>query len=144
MKTQMFNVAAALALTLIAAGQCGAQQGSLRVNVPFAFTVGDKAMPAGEYRVAELSRVQQTVQVIAQSDGDASIMVMTNAVVRPGKVPTPRLTFHHYGNRYFLAEIWTGDARGRQLVKPHGENELATTLSMQEVAVLASSSSNKL
>jgi hypothetical protein len=144
MKIQMFNIAAALALTLIAAGQCSAQQGILRVNVPFAFTVSDKAMPAGEYRVAELSRVQLTVQVIAQSDGDASIMVMTNAVVRAGKAPTPRLTFHRYGNRYFLTEIWTGDTQGRQLVKSHGENELAATVAMQEVAVLASPSSNKL
>jgi hypothetical protein len=144
MKNQMFTIAAALALTLIGAGRCGAQQGALRVNVPFAFTVGDKAMPAGEYRVAELSWAQQTVQVIAQSDGDASIMVMTNAVVRAGKAPTPRLTFHRYGNRYFLTEIWIGDTQGRQLVKSRAENELATTLGTQEVAVLASPSSNKL
>jgi hypothetical protein len=143
MKKQMLSIAAALALTLIAAGQCSAQQSAMKVNVPFAFTVGDKAMPAGEYRVAELSRVQ-TVQVIAQSDGDASIMVMTHPVVRASKAPTPRLTFHRYGNRYFLTEIWVGDTQGLQLVKSHGENELAAMLGSQEVAVLAYQSSNKL
>jgi hypothetical protein len=143
MKKQMLTIAATLALTLIAAGQCGAQQSALKVNVPFAFTVGDKAMPAGEYRVADLSRAQ-SVQTIQQSDGRASIMVMTNAVVREGDAPSPRLTFHRYGNRYFLVQIWTGGTQGRQLVKSHGERELATTLSMHEVAVLASPSSDKL
>lgn len=143
MKKQMLSIAAALALTLIAAGHCGAQQSALSVNVPFAFTVGDKAMPAGEYRVAELSRAQ-SVQTIQQSDGNASIMVMTHAVVRDGVAPTPRLTFHRYGNRCFLVQIWTGGTQGRELGKSHVENELAATLSMHEVAVLASPSSNKL
>jgi hypothetical protein len=143
MKKQMLSIAAALALTLIAAGHCGAQQNPIRVKVPFAFSVGDKAMPAGEYRVAELARAQ-SVQMIAQSDGQATIMVMTNGVMREGDAPSPRLTFHRYGNRYFLVQIWTGDTQGRQLVKSHGERELATTLSMHEVAVLASPSSDKL
>lgn len=143
MKKQMLTIAAALALTLVVGGQCGAQQSPIKVNVPFAFTVGDKAMPAGEYRVADLSRAQ-SVQVIAQSDGDASIMVMTNAVENAGKEPTPRLTFRRYGNRYFLTGIWTGDTQGRQLVKSRGENELASKLSMQEVAVLAAPLSNRL
>jgi hypothetical protein len=143
MKKQMLTIAAALALTLIATGQCGAQERPIKVNVPFAFTVGDKAMPAGEYRVADLSRAQ-SVQMIAQSNGRASIMVMTNPIVRAANAPAPRLTFHRYGNRYFLVQIWTGNAQGLQLVKSHGENEFAATLSMQEVAVLASPSSNKL
>jgi hypothetical protein len=143
MKKQMLSIAAALALSLIAAGHCGAQQNPIRVKVPFAFSVGDKAMPAGEYRVAELARAQ-SVQMIAQSDGQATIMVMTNGVMREGDAPSPRLTFHRYGNRYFLVQIWTGGPQGRELIKSHGEHELAATLSMHEVAVLASPSSNKL
>lgn len=143
MKKQMFTIAAALALTLIAAGQCSAQRSALRVNVPFAFTVGDKAMPAGEYRIAQLSQTQQSVQLIAWSDGHTSAVVMTSPVEPAGDASTPRLTFHRYGSHYFLVQIWT-DAQGRQLFKSRGENELATTLSMQEVAVLASPSSNKL
>ena len=143
MKKQMLSVAAALALTLIVAGHCGAQQNNMKVKVPFAFTVGDKAMPAGEYRIAELSQAR-AVQTIALSDGHASIMVMTNEVEREGDAPSPRLTFHRYGNRYFLVQIWTGDAEGRELIKSHVEKELAATLSMHEVAILASPSSDKL
>ncbi|HXN72177.1 MAG TPA: hypothetical protein VN861_06450 [Candidatus Acidoferrales bacterium] len=143
MKKQMLSVAAALALTLIVAGHCGAQQDPMRVKVPFAFTVGDKGMPAGEYRVAELAEAK-SVQTIRQSDGHESIMVMTHPVERKGDASSPRLTFHRYGNRYFLVQIWSGDARGRELVKSHVEKELAATLSMHEVAILASLSSNKL
>lgn len=143
MKKQMLSVVAALALSLIAAGQCGAQQSAMKVKVPFAFAVGDKIMPPGEYYVGRISPVQ-TVQLIAQSNGDASTMVMTNPVTRTGKAPTPRLIFHQYGNSYFLSEIWTGNERGQRLNKPHNEKELATRIGSVEVAVLAQAASDKL
>jgi hypothetical protein len=144
MKKQILSIAAALALSLIAAGQCSAQQDAMSVNVPFAFQAGDKVMPAGEYRVGRVSLVLQAVQRIAQSDGDASIMVMTTPVVRTGKAVSPRLVFHRYGSSYFLTEIWTGETQGRQLSKSHGEKELAATIGTEEVAVLAHASSDKL
>jgi hypothetical protein len=44
-----------------------------------------------------------------------------------------RLVFHRYGERYFLAEVWSGlDVSGRQLVKSQEERAIE-----QELANLA-------
>ena len=53
MKKQALAVAVALLLSAIASGVCYAQQPTLAVHIPFAFQVGDKTLPAGEYRIED-------------------------------------------------------------------------------------------
>ena len=56
MRKQIISVAAALLLSIVVAGQCGAQQvGAIDVDIPFAFQAGARTMPAGEYRIQRLS-----------------------------------------------------------------------------------------
>ena len=144
MKKQILSVAAAFLLSTIAAARCGAQQNALEVNVPFAFEVGNKMLPAGEYRIGRVSSGDETVQLIRQSDGDAFIIVTTLAVERTGKPLSASLVLNRYGNDYFLAEIWTGNTQGRQLYKSAREKELASTMKKDEVALLARAPSVKL
>ena len=73
MRKQIISVAAALLVSIVVAGRCGAQQvGAIDVNVPFAFQAGDRTMPAGEYRIQRLSAEMEGIQLIQQHDGEKS------------------------------------------------------------------------
>ena len=142
MKRQILSVAAALGLSIIAAGQCHAQP-PVTVKVPFAFQAGDKIMPAGEYRIQSASFSNEAVQVVGKSDGKSTAAVMTLPVERNGKAVSPRLVFHRYGNEYFLTEIWNGEPQGRHLYQTSREREFASTTGSREVTLLASNASAK-
>ena len=64
--------------------------------------------------------------------------------IRPNKTnEQARLVFHRYGERYFLAEVWSGsDSTGRQLMKSRQERAIERELasiqgSYETVEVLA-------
>jgi hypothetical protein len=135
MKKQI-AVAVALLAAAIAAGQCYADQYlSLKVNIPFAFQVGNKTMPAGEYSIQRVSDGDGRIQLIRRTDSSASAMAPTLLVdAKDGKSESV-LVFHKYGNSYFLSEIWTGESQGRQLFKSEREKELARETSGSKVAV---------
>lgn len=110
------------------------QSVTLRANVPFEFSVGDKTLAPGEYRVTRNDSVQMTV---AGREGSAirlSIAIESNEVQKQAK-----LVFHRYGENYFLSEVWTaGDKTGRKLLKSKQERrieeQLAKTFSKSELA----------
>ena len=125
-------VAIALATAVVSAH---AQSSRLVVaNVPFEFTVGDQTMPAGEYRIRPALSKGLSIQ---SADAKKTVMRLANDI-EPNKKPA-RLVFHRYGDRYFLAEVWSGpDTIGRQVLKSRQERaierELATIASKSEYA----------
>ena len=134
MKVRFSTVAVALVLSMVAAGKCYAQ-GSVRADIPFAFVVGNATLPAGEYRIKQVSMSEASAQAIQRSDGSASMIVLTNVADRKGQNTEPRLVFERYGNECFLSQIWSGPT-GRQLHKSRREKELARNEQSTEVAVL--------
>lgn len=138
MRKQIISVAAALLLSIVVAGQCGAQQdGAIEVNVPFAFQAGGQMLPAGEYRIQRLSAEMEGIQLIRRYDGKVSTTVTSLPAESRDKSAPPRLVFNRYGNEYFLAEIWADGTHGQRLHKSGREKEWASTLGGTEVAVLA-------
>ena len=139
MRKQIISVAAALLLSVVAAAQCGAQQGvgAVEVNVPFAFQAGNQMLPAGEYRIQRLSAEMEGIQLIRSYDGKASTTVTSLPAESKDSSAPARLVFNRYGNEYFLAEIWTDGTHGRRLHKSVREKEWASTFGGTEVAVLA-------
>ncbi|MGI8745161.1 MAG: hypothetical protein ACR2NN_21830 [Bryobacteraceae bacterium] len=92
-------------------------------NVPFAFHASSTTLPAGKYAVA-LNNSLGFVQISDTVTGH-SIMVATRGR-ESGKNDTPRLTFHRYGNEYFLSQIWMpGQTDGYSLGKSAREKEMA-------------------
>jgi hypothetical protein len=109
-----------------------------RVNVPFAFHVGDTQLPAGEYSI---NRLTDTGQVIGFRSLDftgwslwskvpaANILVTNKSVYKNGMqtgLPS-KVVFNKYGqDRYFVAEVWqpTGAV---ELNKSRRERELITS-----------------
>src|SRR5690349_1359669 len=94
----------------------------LRAHVPFAFHVGSKELPAGEYTINVLNpSSDRTVLQIRSTDGRASAMVITVGV----NVTAPeesKLVFRCYGASYFFAQAQVaGESRTLAALKSSAE-----------------------
>src|ERR1700693_409154 len=136
MKTKILAMAGAVVLSVIGAAVCGAQTRTLEVNVPFAFEVGNKTMPAGSYRVETVLTGNGSLQVLRSNSGEARLTISTMPTAPNIGAPAPSLIFHRYGNHYFLAQIRTGGGHARNLYPTLQEKELARSEPGVEVAVL--------
>ena len=80
-------------------------QKSLQANIPFAFKVGDKQLPAGNYQFTRDTN-DQSIRVVSQKDS-AVTLVLTRLAA--GIHTTPQdahVVFDKMGEQYWLAEIW--------------------------------------
>jgi hypothetical protein len=136
-------LALTVALALATAAASNAQSSNRIVaDIPFEFTVGGQSLPAGQYAV-RAANSQGNALIVQSDDAKSSAMRLTNPI-RPNKTnEQARLVFHRYGERYFLAEVWSGsDGAGRQLLKSREERtiERESTLaqgSYETIEVLA-------
>jgi len=132
MKSSRLMIAVAVALFVLAIPAI-AQTGSVRVTVPFDFTVGKQTLAAGEYRVSVDSMQRLQIKPIG---GTVAATVLTN-LIGGNENQAPKLIFHRYGDHYFLAQVWT--ARwGHELFASAAELEYARTTKQDQTAVLAS------
>jgi hypothetical protein len=77
------------------------QEHALQANIPFAFTVGDTWMPAGEYTITSLS---QGILMLRSADSTKSASIVS----LQGHSESPsgsELVFDRYGNQYFLRHV---------------------------------------
>ncbi len=98
----------------------GTQRMSARI--PFAFNVGDKSLPAGQYTIAVLNPTSdRKVLQIRSTDGRVSAIIQTNEL----NTNTPeraKLVFNRYGDRYFFAQAqMVGDSVTLAAVKSNAE-----------------------
>ena len=95
------------------------------IHIPFNFTAGEKAFPAGKYVIERIWKNSDTVWVIRRKDNVGKAMLLTRPVRANETQQATRLVFHQYGDLYFLSEIWTpGDQTGRQLQTSERERAL--------------------
>jgi hypothetical protein len=97
-----------LFVPLIAAAQL-AQSERIVTQVPFRFTVGNVAIPAGECSV---QLADQKGWVLTVSNRDAKIALFTHTVPNAARkiAPASALVFHKYGDRYFLVALRVSDS----------------------------------
>jgi hypothetical protein len=123
-----------VAITIFGALACAglhAQSYDLRATIPFAFTAGQKLMPAGEYRLHPEGQVVLVSRLDGKPDG---VFVMPMSPAGEDSKETNRLVFNRYGSAYFLASIGN-----RRLPKTNGEKQLAKRISQPaEAPVIAS------
>ena len=138
MKT-LSRITGMLALALLAA-QAGRAQEPILANIPFAFTVGNTTLPAGEYRVEKLQDSSPAL-LIQRTDRGASMIVITSAVEVNAPQAQTKLIFHRYGKQCFLSQVWTaGHARGRELPdsrKAKAQGLLARDETPEQVTIVA-------
>jgi hypothetical protein len=141
MKTRVLLMSGLFALSMIAAGEVAQAQQIMQVDIPFDFVAGGTTLPAGEYRVARLNGYSDVLVLRDQDDPRASIMIPTFTTEGRQSKSRPTLVFHHYGDQYFLSQVWSaGDVRGRQLMKSAAEKEIAKLAKLEtkgEVTVSA-------
>jgi hypothetical protein len=102
---RIFAIALFAASSLAAAGNLSAQNHQMKANIPFAFTMSGKTLPAGSYTISSPSPDVVTVR------NDKNRMAVASAVYGSDKQsPSGVLVFHRYGNQYFLKEILSPNA----------------------------------
>jgi hypothetical protein len=129
MRKQIFSTFAILSLLFaLAVVSVQAQtRRSITVTVPFAFQIGDKTLPAGDYSIKQLSA---DTLVVASTSGEESVIAPAVGRVENGvnaKPSTEKLVFRQYGERCFLAQVWmVRGASGRELNKTDAERNAAS------------------
>lgn len=100
-------------------------------DIPFDFIVGDKILPAGKYTVNTTASNRQGLR-ISNSAGKSLAMIFSLAIAEKTEERTARMVFHRYGQQYFLAEVWSGDDYGSQLVKCKRERNVRRELASND------------
>lgn len=133
MKKQLYMLITMIAL-LVVAGLSSAKAQTqpsvqLKANIPFAFSVGNKTLPAGEYsaRCINPSSDMKVLQ-LRSSDGHEGALIRTGSVIGDSEA-NAKLVFNRYGERYFLAQAWLpSEAIGLQAPKSRTERQMAREL----------------
>jgi hypothetical protein len=114
----------------------------MSASIPFAFNVGNKTLPAGEYtvRVINPSSDRRVLQ-IRSTDGRVSAVIQTIGATA-NNAGDAKLVFHRYGDTYFFAQAhMAGDATMLAAVKTRAqrskERELASNVRKATVEILA-------
>ena len=95
------------------------------IHIPFNFSVGEKAFPAGKYVIGRVWKDKDAVWLVQRKDNVGKAMLLTRPVRANETQQATRLVFHQYGELYFLSEIWTaGDATGREIQTSDHEKAL--------------------
>ena len=99
------------------------------IHIPFNFSVGEKAFPAGKYVIGRVWKDKDAVWLVQRKDNVGKAMLLTRPVRANETQQETRLVFHQYGDLYFLSEIWTaGDSTGREVQMSDREKALDKTV----------------
>jgi hypothetical protein len=117
----MFKFFAVLTLALaFTAPHAAAQSAKKRLvlKAPFSFIIENHEIPAGTYWIT----LQDGWLQMQTADGQAVTSVLTLPTEGRSNEDKARATFHRYGNRYFLSQVWlASSARGRQTLESDEE-----------------------
>jgi hypothetical protein len=128
MKKQIIN-ALTLGMMLVAiivvAGAASANaQGSnsMKVHIPFDYSVEDKKLPAGKYIFHRING--STIQIQSEDSKTNMLVPIAYRVTPRENNNTLKAVFNRYGDNYFLSQVWTETEQGRQLLESKAERKL--------------------
>lgn len=108
-------------------------QDQIHTSIPFDFTVGSTALPAGEYVVRQPGRGVVSLQSM---DGKSNALVLVNSSAKRTSNGKVYLTFNRYGNQHFLSQI-SKPEDAWELPKSRQEKEMLAKISAQPVSLAA-------
>jgi hypothetical protein len=97
---RIFAITLFAASSLAAAGNLSAQDHQMKANIPFAFTMGSRTLPAGSYTISSPSR-----NVVVVRNDENRMAAASTVYVSDKQSPNGVLVFERYGHQYFLEEI---------------------------------------
>jgi len=108
--------------------------GAVQVTIPFDFSVSGKTLAAGEYLIAPSGEKGISLKNVKGSEG---AMVLSHPLSN-SKADGPKLVFHRYGDKYFLAQAWLRYSdTGCELFASSEEIRLARAYRQQNVELVA-------
>jgi hypothetical protein len=103
-----------LVLTITAAALLGSTglyaQEKAVANIPFAFTVLGKTLPAGQYSIQQGAITHKGLIHFQNTANGESVIVLapaSSASYTTKDDVQARVVFHRYGDRYFFSEVWS-------------------------------------
>ncbi len=94
------------ALAITAKGQ---EADKLVVNVPYEFVVDGTTLPAGRYTVSPISNQNKKVLAISNSDGGATVFVLSSEIAGTTGSEQPSVSFQQVGEQHLLSKIQTAE-----------------------------------
>jgi hypothetical protein len=104
------------------------------VHVPFAFNVGDKTLPAGDYRVNALNSAESQVVEVRSTDGRYAALALTVEGSPGARGTQPEVVFDKYGTKEFLHAVRLPEEMGAVLEPSAAEREAARELTAPKAA----------
>jgi hypothetical protein len=89
---------------LLAAAITYGQQ-SVRVNIPFEFTVSGKVLPAGNYSFVPTSD-NRSIRVAGEKESAIAVVLTRLAAEMHTSPGDSHIVFDKIGDKHFLSEIW--------------------------------------
>jgi hypothetical protein len=125
--------ALALILTAVANAQ-GSGARHMRADIPFDFTLGDSTFKSGHYEVFVTWQ-----GMIWLNDSEGQVKAIYSHTVNTGKdAEYSKLVFRHFGDGYFLAQVWMlGDSSGREIRPGRRQLEMMSRARSEPVDVMA-------
>jgi hypothetical protein len=134
MNIQRLIVVGFLLVVALSTTMAHAQADTLVAKVPFRFTVLEKTLPPGDYLI--MTGPHQVR--IVDADHRVVAIVLANEVSDGPSGERGQITFHCYGTRCFLWEVWPPVlGNGRRLLISPSEAAAARKQTAQYFAVLA-------
>jgi hypothetical protein len=126
MRNRLVSALTSCLLLLATAGMfVFAETQAMVATIPFDFIVGKTALPAGDYKVGNVSAGSPAL-LIRSVDGRSAVMVVTHGA-RSAAGVEGKMVFNRYGDRYFLSQVFSpGSGVGRQIPKSRLEHEVAS------------------
>jgi hypothetical protein len=116
-----------------------AQTTQLKVAVPFDFMAGDTVLPAGDYDVQSTDTWGGKALSIHNVTSNAGTLILSDSCQTAKTSDSSKLVFYRYGDRYFLAEVWTANTNiGRKMPLNQRQKELARNHQKSDVLLMAS------
>ncbi len=133
---------ATLGLVALTAGPAFAMDPeTLVVHVPFAFSVDNVTLPAGDYRVHPLSILDNNVVEIRSADGHHAALVLTTDAPAERRGAKPELVFDRYGKKRFLRAVGLPEEMGASMPATRSEITAARELASHQQKVPPSAAS---
>jgi len=135
MKTLKTMILSVGAIALLGASGLFAQTKAV-ADIPFAFTVENTTLPAGEYTMSAAS-TSRDLMSIRNVEARKEILLLASSSASGYRRPLEKnvVVFHKIGDRYFLAEVNT-DAICGKVTPSKLERELASEGSGQPMAAV--------
>jgi hypothetical protein len=95
-------------------------QSYVKANVPFAFNVGAKQLPAGTYEIKVLSQSPNLIMIRNYETTAAALSIARSEGPRSTE---SKLVFDRVGTQYFLTEVWKASGAGGMIVPTSKQEE---------------------